>query len=158
MWKMHSSIFLYISHGCAIPSKHLKEGHHRSASETTFEWRFAGGPLVARHCTLAGFVISGGRSWSCSRSIRSRRGVQITLHAKPEPTYLQSLQYRVEEVTRSSGSGNRRPGRRPAGTNPNRGRGRYGDRGGRHTFPLGPGEHPMSPNFQVRRDPETTSS
>ena len=34
-------------------SKHLKAGHHRLAIETPFEWRFAGGPMVAPHCMLA---------------------------------------------------------------------------------------------------------
>ena len=29
-------------------------GHHWPACETSFEWRFASGPMVARHCMLAG--------------------------------------------------------------------------------------------------------
>ena len=32
----------------------LKAGHHWPVSETPFEWRFAGGPMVARHYTYAG--------------------------------------------------------------------------------------------------------
>ena len=40
------------------PSKHIHvyitAGNYRPASETTFEWRFAGGPIVARDCILAG--------------------------------------------------------------------------------------------------------
>ena len=27
----------------------LKAGHDRSASETPFKWRFAGGPMIAQH-------------------------------------------------------------------------------------------------------------
>ena len=38
------------------PSKHPKAGHHRTASETPFEWCFAGGPIVAGHCVLAGVL------------------------------------------------------------------------------------------------------
>ena len=38
------------------PSKHPKAGHHRPTSETPFEWRFAGGPMVARHFVLAGVL------------------------------------------------------------------------------------------------------
>ena len=34
--------------------KHLKADHHRPSSETTFKWRFAGRPMVAQHCVLAG--------------------------------------------------------------------------------------------------------
>ena len=30
------------------PVKHLKAGNHRSASETPFKWRFAGGLIFAR--------------------------------------------------------------------------------------------------------------
>ena len=37
-----------------VLSKHLKSGHHQPASETPFEWRFTGGPMVAQHCLLAG--------------------------------------------------------------------------------------------------------
>ena len=33
-----------------------KRGHYRPASETPFVWRFTGGPLVARYCTLAGYI------------------------------------------------------------------------------------------------------
>ena len=75
----------------------------------------------------------------------------MTLQAQTEPTYLQSLQYRVEEVIRPRGSGNSRPGRRPD-RRPGKKGSRYRDRGGRHTFPLGPGEYPM-PDIP-RRDPE----
>ena len=32
--------------GFQIP---LKAGHHRSASETPFKWRFAGVPMMAQH-------------------------------------------------------------------------------------------------------------
>ena len=35
-------------------SKHLKVGHHRPARE----WRFAGVPMVARHCMLVGHAIA----------------------------------------------------------------------------------------------------
>ena len=41
----------------AIPSNHLIAGHHWPASETPFEWRFAGGPIVARHCLLAEYEL-----------------------------------------------------------------------------------------------------
>ena len=37
-----------------VPSKHLKAGDNRLASETPFEWRFAGRPMVALNCMLAG--------------------------------------------------------------------------------------------------------
>ena len=40
-----------------IPSKHLKAGHYRSASETPFEWRFTDGPMVARHLMMAGHFV-----------------------------------------------------------------------------------------------------
>ena len=36
------------------PSKHLKAGHYRPASETPFKLRFASGPMVARHGVLTG--------------------------------------------------------------------------------------------------------
>ena len=32
-----------------MPSKHLKVGHNQPDSETPFEWRFAGGLIVARY-------------------------------------------------------------------------------------------------------------
>ena len=35
-----------------------KEGHHQPASEPPFEWHFAGGPMVARLCVLAGMCVS----------------------------------------------------------------------------------------------------
>ena len=31
-----------------LPSQHSMLGHHRHASETPFQWRFAGGPMMAR--------------------------------------------------------------------------------------------------------------
>ena len=31
-----------------LPIQHSMLGHHRHASETTFKWRFAGGPMMAR--------------------------------------------------------------------------------------------------------------
>ena len=31
----------------------LKAGHHRSASETPFKWRFSGGPILAQHWMVA---------------------------------------------------------------------------------------------------------
>ena len=36
------------------PSKNIKTGHYRPTSETPFEWRFTGGPMVAQDCRLAG--------------------------------------------------------------------------------------------------------
>ena len=41
--------------------KHIQAGHHLSASETPLEWRFAGGPIVAQYCMLAGIVVATGR-------------------------------------------------------------------------------------------------
>ena len=35
-------------------SKYVKSGYYRAVSETPSEWRFAGGPIVARDCMLAG--------------------------------------------------------------------------------------------------------
>ena len=35
-----------------------KEGHHQLASELPFEWHFAGGPMVARLCVLAGMCVT----------------------------------------------------------------------------------------------------
>ena len=45
-----------IKHKCTVeqPGKHLRACCNRPSSETPFEWRFAGGPLVARHCVLGG--------------------------------------------------------------------------------------------------------
>ena len=37
-----------------LPSNHIKSDHHQPTSETPFKWRFAGGPIVARHCMLTG--------------------------------------------------------------------------------------------------------
>ena len=52
-------IFLYffvlIDQGILIP---LQSGHHRSASETPFKWRFAGVPMMVNiECWLGRFVI-----------------------------------------------------------------------------------------------------
>ena len=41
-------VFLLVMRGGLIQIPH-KVGHHRSASETPFKWRFAGGPMMARH-------------------------------------------------------------------------------------------------------------
>ena len=30
-----------------LPSQHSMLGHHRPATEAPFEWRFAGGPMIA---------------------------------------------------------------------------------------------------------------
>ena len=30
-----------------LPSQHSMLGHHQHASETSFKWRFAGGPMMA---------------------------------------------------------------------------------------------------------------
>ena len=38
-------------------SEHLKADHHLPTSETPFVWCFAGGPMVARYCVLAGRVL-----------------------------------------------------------------------------------------------------
>ena len=37
-----------------LPSQHSMLGHHRPASETSFEWRFAGAPLMARFLVVFG--------------------------------------------------------------------------------------------------------
>ena len=34
-----------------------KAGHHRPARKTPFKWRFTGGPMLARHQTLAGPIL-----------------------------------------------------------------------------------------------------
>ena len=39
------------------PSKHVKSGNYRPASETPSGWRFAGGPIVARDGILAGVCV-----------------------------------------------------------------------------------------------------
>ena len=49
---------LFLQHGISFlastrPSKHIKAGHYRPASETPFKWRFAGGPMVAPDSMLA---------------------------------------------------------------------------------------------------------
>ena len=57
-----------------IPSKHVKSGHHRPASKTPSELRFAGGPIVARDWILAGHIICRGRplnSFDVSRAASS---------------------------------------------------------------------------------------
>ena len=33
--------------GRGLPSQHSMVGHYRHASETPFQWRFAGGPMMA---------------------------------------------------------------------------------------------------------------
>ena len=38
-----------------VPSKHVKLGHYRPASETPSKWRFAGGPILARDLMLTGY-------------------------------------------------------------------------------------------------------
>ena len=40
-----------------IPSKHVKLGNYRPANKTPSEWRFAGGPIVARNWILVGHII-----------------------------------------------------------------------------------------------------
>ena len=37
---------------------HTLSGHYQPASETPFEWRFAGGPIVARFYMLIGWSLS----------------------------------------------------------------------------------------------------
>ena len=39
-----------------IPSQNKLSGHRRPASETPFEWRFAGGPMMARIFMFAALV------------------------------------------------------------------------------------------------------
>ena len=42
-----------------LPSQHSRLGQHRPASETPLKWRFAGGPLMARHsgiCILPSLI------------------------------------------------------------------------------------------------------
>ena len=39
-----------------IKTKHKKAGQGWPASEMPFEWRFASGPILVRHCVLAGFI------------------------------------------------------------------------------------------------------
>ena len=38
------------------PGHHTMSGHYRPTSQTPFEWRFAGGPIVARFYMLTGKV------------------------------------------------------------------------------------------------------
>ena len=38
----------YRANGGPLHSQHTVSGHHRPASETPFEWRFARGPMAAR--------------------------------------------------------------------------------------------------------------
>ena len=38
-----------------LPSKHVKSGNQRPASDTPSEWRFAGGPIVTPDRMLAGW-------------------------------------------------------------------------------------------------------
>ena len=42
---------------CQTSQDARKLGHYRSVSETPSEWRFAGGPIVARDWVLAGFTL-----------------------------------------------------------------------------------------------------
>ena len=60
VFKISLIVHLYLTCSLHVFQKllcqHLKVGHHRLASETPFEWRFAGGPMVARHSMLAGFL------------------------------------------------------------------------------------------------------
>ena len=42
---------------CQTSQDARKIGHYRSVSETPSEWRFAGGPKVARDWILAGFTL-----------------------------------------------------------------------------------------------------
>ena len=77
---LHTYFVSTSSEGSGEPV-HLKADHHRSAGETPFEWRFAGGLMLARHSWLAGlstkisravsyvFQSLGGDWWS---SVRSR--------------------------------------------------------------------------------------
>ena len=37
-----------------LPKTIIKVGHHRPTIETPFKWCFAGGPIVAKECLLAG--------------------------------------------------------------------------------------------------------
>ena len=39
-----------------IKTKHKKAGKGRPASEIPFEWRFASGTILIRHCVLARFI------------------------------------------------------------------------------------------------------
>ena len=44
--------FFYMMRGGRIQIQ-LLAGHERTASETPFKWRFAGGPMMAQHGMLA---------------------------------------------------------------------------------------------------------
>ena len=50
----HPRTRLYHAEG---PNSTIKAGHHRPARETPLEWRFAGGPMVARHTMLGELVL-----------------------------------------------------------------------------------------------------
>ena len=45
-----------ISRASLYPSKHVKSGYYRPASETPSKWRFAGWPIVTRDWLLAGKI------------------------------------------------------------------------------------------------------
>ena len=47
--------------------ENTKPDHYQPASETPFEWRFACGPMVARHCMLTGYMFIHGR-YFCTRT------------------------------------------------------------------------------------------
>ena len=57
------------------PSKHLEAGHYRPTSETPFEWRFAGGPMVTPPYMLAGML-----AWLTSGTICLTIGMSIHLY------------------------------------------------------------------------------
>ena len=44
-----------LTYSSGLPRQHAISGYHRSASDTPFKWRFAGGPIVARFYKLTGF-------------------------------------------------------------------------------------------------------
>ena len=54
-YALHNKHYLYY-----MPSKHVKSEHYRPASETPFDWRFAGGPIVALDLMLAGVYCKNG--------------------------------------------------------------------------------------------------
>ena len=43
---------VFFDEGREVPSS-TKEDNHRPANDTPFQWRFAGGPMMAQHCMLA---------------------------------------------------------------------------------------------------------
>ena len=46
--KNHKKYRVFKQYGSKLPSKHSMSSHHRHASESTFKWRFTGGPMMAR--------------------------------------------------------------------------------------------------------------